>query len=295
MASAASRESIKNMKVEAMPVAAEHRSEPKLHQYGGRNALLTEIWESRELFYFLAWRDVKVRYKQTALGVLWAFIQPLLTMFIFMLLFGRLAGIPTDGVPPALFYLSALLPWLYVSSAVTNTSMSLVSNSTLLTKIYFPRLVLPGAASLSGLLDFLVGSSLMIGLMAYYHIAPSWRLLLWPILVMLMFALALAVGMFFSAVNVKYRDVKYVIPFAIQLWMFLTPIFYPTSMVPERFRWLLLLNPLSGLIEGFRGSLIATRTIPWDSLGICALLTALMLVGATVFFRRSEQIFADVI
>lgn len=283
------------MRAQAVFLAAERRAEPKVHRYGGRARLLSEIWESRELFYFLAWRDVKVRYKQTALGVLWAVIQPLLTMGIFMLLFGRLAGIPTDGVPPALFYFSALLPWTYVSSSVANTSMSLVGNSTLLTKIYFPRVVLPAAASLSGLVDFLIGSTLMIGLMAYYHVAPGWRLLLWPALVVLMFALALAIGMFFSAVNVKYRDVKYAIPFAIQLWMFLTPIIYPATMVPARFRWLLLLNPLSGLIDGFRGALLATRAIAWDSLGVSALLTVLMLVGATVFFRRSERIFADVI
>lgn len=291
----ACRECIKNMRVQAVPIAAEDRSEPKLQHFGGRAALLAEIWESRELFYFLAWRDVKVRYKQTVLGVLWAVIQPFLTMFIFMFLFGRLARISTDGVPPALFYFSALLPWIYVSSAVTNTSMSLVGNSTMLTKIYFPRLVLPAAASLSGLLDFLIGSSLMIVLMAYYHVAPSWRLLLWPALVMLMFALALAVGMFFSAVNVKYRDVKYAIPFVVQVWMFMSPIIYPTSIVPARFRWLLLLNPLSGLIDGFRGLLIVTRAIPWSSLLTSALLTVLMLIGATVFFRHSERIFADVI
>lgn len=283
------------MKAQAVSLAVEHRSEAKLRDYGAGSMLLTELWDSRELFYFLAWRDVKVRYKQTALGVLWAVIQPLLTMAIFMVLFGRVARIPTDGVPPSLFYCSGLLPWIYVSAAVTNASMSLVSNSALLTKIYFPRLILPASASLSGLLDFFIGSLLMAGLMVYFHIAPTWKLLLWPLLVMLMFALSLGVGMFLAAVNVKYRDVKYAIPFAIQLWMFLSPIIYPSSIVPARFRWLLLLNPLSGLIDSFRGSLLATRVIPWDSLGVSALLTVFILVGAAVFFRRSEQIFADLI
>lgn len=292
---AACGESINNVKAQAVPLAVEQHPESKLRDYGGRAMFLAELWDSRELFYFLAWRDVKVRYKQTALGVLWAIIQPLLTMAIFMVLFGRIARIPTDGVPPSLFYFTALLPWLYVSATVGNASMSLISNSTLLTKIYFPRIIMPAAASLSGLLDFFIGSLLMVGLMVYFHVTPSWKLLLWPVLVALMFALALGIGMFLSAVNVKYRDVKYAVPFAIQLWMFLSPIIYPTSMVPARFRWLLLLNPLSGLIEGFRGSLLVTRAIPWESLGISALLTMLILVSAALFFKRSEDVFADII
>jgi lipopolysaccharide transport system permease protein len=283
------------MRPQALALGGEARPEPPVHHHDQRAGLLREVWEYRELFYFLAWRDVKVRYKQTALGVLWAIIQPLLTMCIFTLLFGRLANIPTDGVPPALFYLTALLPWIYVSTTVNNTGMSLVGNSSLLTKIYFPRLILPASAALGGLLDFLIGSLLMIGVIAWYHVPLGWSLLIWPLLVLLMLLLALGTGMFLAALNVKYRDVKYAIPFAIQLWLFITPIIYPTSMVPERFRWLLALNPLSGLIDGFRDALIASRPIHWDELGTSSALTLVLFVGALTYFKRTERAFADIV
>ena|SRR5579864_8557635 len=263
----------------------------QLHDGGA----LTEAWASRELLFFLAWRDVKVRYKQTLLGVLWAVIQPLFTMAVFTILFGRLANIPSDGVPRPLFYFSALLPWLYISATVTNAAMSLVANSNLLTKIYFPRMLLPASVAASGLVDFLVGSVLLAGFVAYYHIHLGWGLLLWPALVVLMIALALSVGMFLAAVNVRYRDVKYAVPFAIQLWMFITPVIYPASMVPERFQRLLALNPADGLVEAFRHVLVPSLPMRWDLLGISTVTTVAAFWGALVFFRRTEHVFADII
>src|SRR5713101_1962306 len=228
--------------------------------------MIRELWAFRELVYFLAWRDVKVRYKQTVLGVLWAVIQPLFTMVVFTLLFGQLAKIPTDGIPGPIFYFSALVPWTYLSTTVSNAGMSLVSNSNLLTKIYFPRIILPAAVALSNLVDFFIGSALYIGFMAYYEIPLGWNLLLWPALVLLLVLLSLGIGVFLSALNVKYRDFRYAIPFAIQLLMFATPIIYPASMVPEKFRWLVALNPLSGLIEAFRYALVPSQAIDWDLL-----------------------------
>lgn len=263
--------------------------------YGDLRAALREFWVHRELLYFLSWRDVKVRYKQTALGILWAVIQPLFTMALFTILFGRVANIPTDGVPRPVFYFSALLPWLYISSTVSNASMSLVSNVQLITKIYFPRLMLPAAVAVSGLVDFLIGSVLLTGFMAYYHIRLTWWALLWPALVVEMIALALAVGLILSALNVKYRDVKYAVPFAVQIWMFMTPIIYPASMVPHRFQRLAALNPADGLIEAFRHTLAPNLPMRWDLLAISALITGALLVAAVAFFNRGERAFADFI
>ena len=254
-----------------------------------------EAWRYRELFYFLAWRDVKVRYKQTALGALWAVIQPLFTMVVFTLLFGELANIPSDGVPRPVFYFTALVPWTYLSSTINAAGMSLVVNSGLLSKIYFPRVILPAAAALSGLLDFFIGSAFLAAFVFYYRIPVGWSLLLWPVLVVLLFALALSIGMFLAALNVRFRDVKYAIPFGIQLWLFVSPIIFPSSMVPERYQWLLALNPLTGLIEAFRYALVPTLPIHWDRLGLSALITALLFIGGLAYFRRTERVFADII
>lgn len=256
---------------------------------------LREAWTYRELLFFLAWRDVKVRYKQTALGVLWAVIQPLFTMVLFTVLFGRVAKISSDGVPRPIFYFSALVPWLYISNAVTNASMSLVSNYMLITKIYFPRFMLPAAVALGGLVDFLVGSVLLIGFFAYYHIHVGWILLLWPALVVQMAVLSLAIGMFLSAVNVKYRDVKYAVPFMIQIWMFMTPVIYPVSLIPGPLRRFAAINPATGLIEAFRHALVPTIAMHWDLLGISAATTVLAFLGALAFFKRTEHSFADTI
>lgn len=256
---------------------------------------LREVWSHRELLYFLTWRDVKVRYKQTALGVLWAVIQPLLTMAIFTILFGRIANISTDGVPRPIFYFSGLLPWLYISTTVTQASMSLVSNFQLLTKIYFPRVMLPAGVALSSLVDFLVGSSLLVGFFIYYHIHPGWALLLWPALVVQMVLLALAVSLFLATLNVKFRDVKYAVPFMVQIWMFLTPVIYPVSIIPARFRSLIALNPAAGLVDAFRHSLDPSIPLEWKLVGISAAVTAALFLGAVAFFHRSERAFADII
>ena len=265
------------------------------HHSDQRGGVLREAWGYRELFYFLAWRDVKVRYKQTALGVLWAVIQPLLTMAVFTVLFGRLANISTDGVPKPLFYFSALLPWIYISSTVNNAGMSLVNNSNLLTKIYFPRLILPASSALSALLDFGIGTFLLAAIMIWYGVPVGLPLLLWPVLVVLLVLLSLGIGLFLAALNVQFRDVKYAIPFAIQLWLFITPIIYPTSLVPERFRWLLAFNPLSGLIEGFRFSLIPGSVVHWDLFFISVVLTLVLFAAGVGFFRRAERLFADIV
>ncbi len=256
---------------------------------------ILELWGYRELVYFLAWRDVKVRYKQTVLGVLWAVLQPFFTMVVFTLLFGQLAKIPTDGIPGPVFYFSALVPWTYLSTTVSNAGMSLVSNSNLLTKIYFPRIILPAAVALSNLMDFFIGSALFIGFMVYYEIPLGWSLFLWPSLVILLVLLSLSLGVFLAALNVKYRDFRYAIPFAIQLLLFATPIIYPVSMVPEKFRWLVALNPLSGVIEAFRYALVPSSAINWQMLGFSIGITAVLFVAGVAYFKRGEKAFADIV
>lgn len=255
--------------------------------------MIRELWAYRELIYFLAWRDVKVRYKQTALGVLWAVIQPFFTMVVFTLLFGKLAKIPTDGIPGPIFYFSALVPWIYFSSTVSNAGMSLVSNSSLLTKIYFPRVILPAAAALGNLMDFLISSVFLVGFIFYYDIAIGWHLLLWPLLVALLVALSLSLGVFFAAVNVKYRDIKYALPFFIQLLMFATPIIYPVSMIPEKFQWLLALNPLSGLIEAFRYVVLPGEVMNWNLFFLSGATTLVFLVIGLAHFKSTEKAMAD--
>jgi lipopolysaccharide transport system permease protein len=280
----------------ANPISpANSRSEQEVFEEGGFLSMVRELWTYRELFYFFAWRDVKVRYKQTVLGIAWAVIQPFLTMVVFTLLFGRLANIPSDGIPRPVFYFSALLPWTYLSTTVSNAGMSLVSNAGLLTKIYFPRIILPASVALSGVMDFLIGSAFLAGFIAYYHIPLSWHLLLWPVLAVPLVLLALSVGMLLAALNVRYRDIKYVIPFGIQLWLFITPIIYPTSIVPEEYQWLMALNPLSGLIEAFRYSLVSSLSVHWNVVGISLATTTALFVAAVIFFRRTERTFADII
>jgi lipopolysaccharide transport system permease protein len=227
------------------------------------------------------------------LGVLWAVIQPFFTMIVFTLLFGKLAKIPTDGIPGPIFYFSALVPWIYFSSTVANAGMSLVANSSLLTKIYFPRVILPAAAALGNLMDFLISSIFLAGFIFYYDIALSWNLLLWPILVVLLVALSVSLGVFFAAVNVKYRDIKYALPFFIQLLMFATPIIYPVSMIPEKFQWLLAFNPLSGLIEAFRYVVIPGQMMNWNLFYLSTATTVAFLVVGLVYFKSTEKAMAD--
>lgn len=256
---------------------------------------LFEYWRYRELFFFLVWRDIKVRYKQTALGAAWAIIQPFFTMLIFTLFFGKLAKMPSDGIPYPIFSYSALLPWTFFSGALNLAGNSLVNNVNLITKVYFPRAVIPASSVLSGLVDFFIASIVLIGMMVYYHMPITWSMLLWIVFVIPLVFLALGVGMILSAINVKYRDIKYTLPFIIQLWLFITPIIYPTSIIPEKFRFLAALNPLTGLIEAFRGALFATRDIDWSLFGISVATTLVIFVAGFIYFRRAERFYADII
>ena len=256
---------------------------------------LRELWHYRELFYFFVWRDVKIRYKQTVLGASWAIIQPFFTMVVFTLFFGRLAKMPSDGIPYPVFSYSALLPWTYFSGALTNVGNILVTNRNLLTKVYFPRAALPVSGALSGLVDFCIAFLVLVGMMAYYHIQPSWEILLWPVLIVLLVCLTIGTGMILSALNVKYRDIKYTLPFIIQLWLFLTPIIYPTSIIPERFKVIIAINPLSGIIEAFRSSLIPTRNVDYQLLLISAVIVLFIFLIGVSYFYKFEKTFADII
>ena len=254
---------------------------------------LLELFRYRELLFFLVWRDLKIRYKQTVLGAAWAVIQPLFTMIVFAIFFGRLAGILTNGVPYPVFSYSALLPWTYFAAALMNAGNSLVGNTDLITKVYFPRMIIPISAVLIGLVDLAIAAGFLLLLLPYYDIRPSWRILAWPLTIALLVILALGAGLFLAAVNVAYRDVKYALPFAIQMLLFLTPVIYPTTMVPEQFR--LALNPLTGIIETARASLLPTGTIDWGLLRTSALGTLVVFVLGAVHFRRAERTFANVV
>jgi lipopolysaccharide transport system permease protein len=256
---------------------------------------LSEIWHSREILYFLAWRDIKVRYKQAALGVAWAVIQPLLTMIIFTFFFGKLAKVPSDGVPYPLFSYSALLLWTYFAVVLSQVGNSLVSNSSLITKIYFPRVLLPAAAAFGGLLDLLVGSGFLVGLLLYYRVTPHWTILLTPIFVAQTVLLVMGVGMLLAALNVKYRDVKYTIPFLTQIGLYVTPVIYPVSFLPHRIQPWLALNPMTGVIQGFRGCLFGVGTLDWNVIGCSWLFTLLLLALGSWHFRSTERVFADIV
>jgi lipopolysaccharide transport system permease protein len=256
---------------------------------------LGDLWQYRELLYFLTWRDVKVRYKQTLLGAAWAILQPLLTMIVFSLLFGGLGAMPSEGLPYPIFAFSGLLIWTFFSNSVTNSGNSLVGSSNLITKIYFPRLIIPAAAVAAGLVDLLLAFVIQVGLMIYYGVRPTWALTMLPVLVLLATLLALGVGMWLSALNVKYRDIRYAIPFLIQLWMFASPIIYPVSLLPEKWRWLLMLNPLTGIIQNFRIALFGHQAFALKSLGISALITVIVLGYSVFSFKRMERHFADIV
>jgi homopolymeric O-antigen transport system permease protein len=256
---------------------------------------LRDFWKYRELFYFLAWRNIKVRYKQTVLGIAWALIQPVFSMIVFTMLFGKFAKLPSDGVPYPIFYFSALLPWTYFAGTLNLSGNSLVNDPNLITKVYFPRAILPASAAISGLVDFCIGWVLLLGMLAYYQIVPTWQSLLWPILVVLLLVFSLGVSLILAALNVKYRDVKYVVPFAIQFLLFATPVIYPMSMIPERYQLFIALNPLSGIIETFRASLIPNREIDWYMLSVSSILTVLVVVVGAIYFRNTERTFADVV
>lgn len=260
-----------------------------------RRQVIMEFWQYRELFYFLVWRDVKIRYKQTLLGAAWAIIQPLFAMIVFTLFFGNLAKIPSEGIPYPLFAYAALVPWTYFSSSLSFSGNSLVQNASLIRKVYFPRMTIPASSAMAGLIDFGIASLVLVGMLFYYNVPFGWKLLLWIPLVMLLLFLAVGVGMILSALNVKYRDVKYAIPFGIQIWLFITPIIYPIDLIPKKYQPWMELNPLTGIIGAFRASLLPAKSIDWGAVGISAAITAVVLCVGAFYFHKTERYFADLI
>jgi len=256
---------------------------------------LRALWRSRELLYFLIWRDVKVRYKQTLLGAAWAILQPLLTMVVFSIFFGKLARMPSDGVPYPLFAYVALVPWTFFANGLTLASNSLVANQTLLRKVYFPRLVIPVSAVAAGLIDFGIAFVVLLGLAARYGVPLTVNMIWLPALVLLALVTALGVGLWFAALNVLYRDIQYVVPFLVQVWLYATPIVYPSSLVPERWRTLYAINPMVGVVEGFRWALLGTGTAPGPMILVSGIAAVVTLIGGMFFFRRMEKTFSDVV
>ncbi|MBZ5510846.1 MAG: ABC transporter permease [Acidobacteriia bacterium] len=255
---------------------------------------LREIWEYRELLYFLAWRDIKVRYKQTALGAAWALLQPLFLMAIFTLLFSRVAKVPVS-VPYPIFAFCGLLPWQLFAFGLSQSSNSLVQSQNLISKVYFPRLVIPIASVLAGLLDFAIAFLLLLAMMAYYRVPPGKGVILLPVFVLFAVITSLTAGVWLSAINVRYRDVQYTLGFLVQFWMLATPVGYPASVVPARWRWVLVLNPMAGVVEGFRWALLGTGPSPGAMLGVSVGLVLLLLIAGLHYFRRMEKTFADIV
>ncbi len=254
---------------------------------------LGDLWSYRELLYFLVWRDVKVRYKQTALGAAWAILQPLATMLIFTVVFGRLAKVPSDGVPYPVFAYCALLPWQLFANAVSESSNSVVNNQHLVKKVFFPRLLIPIAPIMTGLVDFAIAFVLLAVMMIHYSIRPGVAVVTVPLFLLLAVATALGIGLWLSALNVQYRDVRHVIPFLVQFWLFATPVGYPSSLVPAKWRLLYGLNPMAGVVEGFRWALLGTRNSPGPMLAVSAAAVTVLVVTGLVYFRRMETTFAD--
>ncbi|HEY4742760.1 MAG TPA: ABC transporter permease [Candidatus Acidoferrales bacterium] len=252
-----------------------------------------ELWEYRGLLYFFMWRDIKVRYKQTAIGIAWVVLQPLLTMAVFTLFFGRLAKLPSQGLPYPIFYFAALVPWTYFSGALQNTTNIVVENQRVITKVYFPRLILPMSAVLSGLVDFAIGFVVLVGMTIGYRLHPGIAAVWLPVMLLLAITTALGVGLWLSALNALYRDVRYVIPFLIQFWMFASPVAYPSSLVPERWRWLYGLNPMAGVIDGFRWALTGHGEPPGLILLASASAVLVVFLGGLFFFQRMEGTVAD--
>lgn len=256
---------------------------------------LRKLWQYRELLYFLSWRDIKVRYKQTLLGAAWAIMQPVLTMLLFSVFFGKLAKMPSDGIPYPLFAYTALVPWTLFANALTQSSNSLVQNSNLVKKVYFPRLVMPISSVISGVVDFLCAFLALAAMMLFYGVLPTSNIIWLPFLLILAFGTALGVGLWLSAINVQFRDVRHAMPFLTQFWLFATPIAYPSSLLSEPWRTLYGINPMVGVVEGFRWALLGTRTAPGPMVIVSALVTILILVTGAFYFRRMEKTFADTV
>lgn len=274
------------------PRAALVRIEPSK---GWVSLNLSDLVEYRELLFFLVWRDVKVRYKQTVLGAAWAILQPFIAMVIFSIFFGRVAKIPSDGIPYPIFAYSAMVPWLFFANGLNTASNSLVSGAGLIKKVYFPRLVMPIASVLSGVVDFMLAFSVLLLMMMYYHIYPTLNVLWLPLFLLLALATSLGMALWLSAMNVQFRDVRYVVPFLVQIWFFLTPIVYPSSMLPEPWRAVYGLNPMAGVIESFRWALLGVNTAPGSTVVVSALAAVVLLISGAYYFRRMEKTFADVI
>ena len=286
------------------PIAATTAEPPIIRIQPSRGWIslkLDDVWAHRELLYFLIWRDVKVRYKQTALGAAWAILQPLTTMLVFTIFFGALAKVGSDGLPYPIFSYAGLLPWTFFAQGLSQSSNSLVGSSNLIKKIYFPRLIIPISSILSGLIDFGVAFIVLIGLMAYYGIWPSLAVVTLPLFLLLATAAVLGVGMWLSALNVEYRDFRYVVPFLVQIWLFVTPVIYPASRVEEKLRgvglptWLYGLNPMAGVVQGFRWALLGRIPFPAGAVTASAVISTVLLVSGAYFFRRMERTFADVV
>ena len=256
---------------------------------------LKELWEYRELLYFMAWRDIKVRYKQTVLGAAWAIIQPFFTMVIFSIFFGRLAKVPSDGLPYPIFAYTALVPWTFFANGLNQASNSLVGSANLIKKVYFPRLVVPISSVISGVVDFVLAFAVLLGMMLFYGFAPTVNILWLPLFILLIFVTALGVGFWLSALNVQFRDVRYTVPFLTQFWLFATPIAYPSSLLSEPWRTLYGINPMVGVVEGFRWALLGTDTAPGAIILVSSLVALALLVGGAFYFKRLERSFADVV
>jgi lipopolysaccharide transport system permease protein len=256
---------------------------------------LRELWAYRELLYFFVWRDVKVRYKQTVLGVAWAVIQPVFMMFVFTLFFGQLARVPSDGVPYPIFAYVALLPWNLFARGLTDASTSLVANQNLVTKVYFPRLMLPASAVLAGFVDFSIAFTVLVALMLYYGIVPTLAIITLPIFVAIAVLSAMGIGFWFSALDARYRDIRYTLPFLTQFWLFATPVVYPLSLVPDSWRWIYALNPMVGVVEGFRWALLGEAWALDPLSGVSIAVVVVMFLGGLLYFRRAERTLADVV
>ena len=256
---------------------------------------LKDLWNYRELIFFFTWRDLKVRYKQTLLGASWAILQPFLTMVVFSVFFGGLAKVPSDGVPYPIFSFTALLPWTLFSKAMQDASRSLVASANIISKVYFPRLILPLSSVLAGVVDFLIAFVVLLVMMLFYGISPTANIWTLPLFILLALITAIGVGLWLSALNVMYRDVGYVIPFLTQFWMYITPIAYPASMIPEQWKFVYALNPLTGVVEGFRWALLGTGEGPGISLLISASIAILLTISGLFYFRRMERKFADMV
>jgi len=283
----------------ALPLDAAADAAPRViriqRSRGWVSLKLGDLWAYRELVYFLTWRDVKVRYKQTVLGAAWAVLQPLLTMLVFSLFFGKLAKMPSEGVPYPVFTLAALVPWTFFSNGLTQSSNSLVGNANLITKVYFPRLIVPVATILSGVIDFVLAFVVLLAMMAYYHLAPAATIVWLPLFLLLALVASLGTGLWLSAMNVQFRDVRYTVPFLTQFWLFATPIAYPSSLLHEPWRTLFGLNPMVGAVEGFRWALFGTTAAPVAVVAMSCATSLVVLVTGALYFRRMERTFADIV